>query len=365
MSRVGVGIVGAGVISEQYLRNLCAFPDVEVLFVADLDAARAADRAAAFGIPTSGSVEQLLADDRVEIVVNLTVPVAHVEVGVAALEAGKHVWIEKPLAIDRAGATRLLATAAASDRRLAGAPDTWLGPGLQTARRLIDDGAIGLPTAASAVFQSAGPEPWHPNPDFYYQPGGGPLLDMAPYYLSALVQLVGPIARVSALASSARAERIIGSGPRQGEHVPVETPTHCVTVIEFTSGVVADAMFSFDGHGHGNSRGLAVSGSAGHLELPDPNEFDGASTLRVPGREAVVHAVESAGFSRGVGVLEFARAVRGGVPERAGAPLVGHVLDAVFAIAESAESHAVVEVTSTAERAAPLPVGWDPFARTV
>jgi predicted dehydrogenase len=365
MSRVGVGIVGAGVISEQYLRNLCAFPDVEVLFVADLDAARAADRAAAFGIPTSGSVEQLLADDRVEIVVNLTVPVAHVEVGVAALEAGKHVWIEKPFAIDRAGATRLLATAAASDRRLAGAPDTWLGPGLQTARRLIDDGAIGRPTAASAIFQSAGPEPWHPNPDFYYQPGGGPLLDMAPYYFSALVQLLGPISRVSAFASSARSERVIGSGPREGERVPVETPTHYVALIEFAEGAVADAVFSFDGHGHGNRRDLMVSGSVGHLELPDPNEFHGASTLRVPGQDAVVHPVETAGFSRGIGVLELARAVRRGVPERADARLVGHVLDAIFAIAESAETRTVVEVTSTAERAAPLPVGWDPFARTV
>ncbi|GHF13245.1 Gfo/Idh/MocA family protein [Pseudolysinimonas yzui] len=365
MSRVGVGIVGAGVISEQYLRNLCAFPDVEVLFVADLDAGRAAGRATAFGIPTSGSVEQLLADDRVEIVVNLTVPVAHVDVGVAALEAGKHVWIEKPFAIDRAGAERLLATATASDRRLAGAPDTWLGPGLQAARRLIDEGAIGRPTAASAVFQSAGPEPWHPNPDFYYQPGGGPLLDMAPYYLTALVQLVGPISRVSALASSARSERVIGSGPRQGERVPVETPTHYVALLEFAAGLVAQAVFSFDGHGHGNSRELVVSGSVGHLELPDPNEFDGASTLRVPGREAVVHSLSPAGFSRGVGVLELARAVRGGVPERAGAALVGHVLDAVFAIAESAETRAVVEVTSTVERAAPLPVGWDPFVRTV
>lgn len=365
MSRVGVGIVGAGVISEQYLRNLTAFPDVEVLFVADLDAGRAADRATAFGIPASGSVDQLLADDRVEIVVNLTIPVAHVEVGVAALEAGKHVWIEKPFAVDRAGAERLLSTATASDRRLAGAPDTWLGPGLQTARKLIDEGVIGTPTAASAVFQSAGPEPWHPNPDFYYQPGGGPLLDMAPYYLSALVQLVGPISRVSALASSARSERVIGSGPRQGERVPVETPTHYVTVIEFDSGVVADAMFSFDGHGHGNSRSLAVSGSTGHLELPDPNEFDGPSTLRVPGQDAVVHPVGDAGFSRGVGVLELARAVRGGAPERADARLLGHVLDAIFTVAESAEARTAVEVTSTAERAAPLPVGWDPFARTV
>jgi predicted dehydrogenase len=365
MSRVGVGIVGAGVISEQYLRNLTAFPDVEVLFVADIDAGRAADRAGVFGIPASGTPAELLADDRVEIVVNLTIPVAHVEVGVAALEAGKHVWIEKPFAIDRAGAERLLATATAADRRLAGAPDTWLGPGLQTARRLIDDGAIGTPTAASAVFQSAGPEPWHPHPDFYYQPGGGPLLDMAPYYLSALVQMVGPISRVSALASSARQERIIGSGPRQGERVPVETPTHYVTVIEFASGVVADAMFSFDGHGHGDGRDLAVSGSAGHLELPDPNQFDGASTLRVPGEEPVVHPVEAAKFSRGVGVLELARAVRAGVPERADARLLGHVLDTVFAIAESAESGSAVEVTSTADQAAPLPAGWDPFARTV
>jgi predicted dehydrogenase len=365
VSRVGVGIVGAGVISEQYLRNLCAFPDVEMLFIADLDVGRAADRAREYGIPASGTPEQLLADDRVEIVVNLTVPVAHVEVATRALDAGKHVWIEKPFAVDREGAAGLLARAAASGLRIAGAPDTWLGPGLQSARRLIDDGVVGRPTAASAIFQSAGPESWHPNPDFYYQPGGGPLLDMAPYYLSALVQMVGPIARVSSFASSAREERIIGSGPRAAERVPVLTPTHYVAVVEFVSGVVAQSVFSFDGHGHGNNRQLSVSGSAGHLELPDPNEFDGPSTVLVPGAEPIIHAVEPGGFSRGAGVLELARAVRAGVPERAGAGLVGHVLDAIFAITESAQTRSAVEVTSTVERAAPLPAGWDPFARTL
>jgi predicted dehydrogenase len=365
MSRVGVGVVGAGVISEQYLRNLTAFPDVEVLFIADLDVERAAARAESFGVPRSGTPDELLADPGVEIVVNLTFPAAHVEVGMRALEAGKHVWIEKPFAVDRAGAERLLSTAASSGLRLAGAPDTWLGPGLQNARRLIDDGVIGRPTAASAIFQSAGPEPWHPNPDFYYQPGGGPLLDMAPYYLSALVQMLGPISRVSALASSDREERIIGSGPREGERIPVLTPTHYVAVVEFASGAVAHAVFSFDGHGHGNNRALSVSGSAGHLELPDPNEFDGASTFLAPGQEAAVHPAESAGFSRGVGVLELARAVRNGEPERAGAGLVGHVLDAIFAIEESARSRSAVEVASTVERATPLPPGWDPFASTL
>lgn len=365
MSRVGVGVVGAGVISEQYLRNLCAFPDVEVLAVADLDAERAAQRAADFGIPASGSLERLLADDRIEIVVNLTVPAAHVDVATQALHAAKHVWIEKPFAIDRAGADRLLAAAEASGLRMAGAPDTWLGPGLQNARRLIDDGAIGEMTAATALFQSAGPESWHPNPDFYYQPGGGPLLDMAPYYLSALVQLAGPVARVSAFASSAMAERTIGSGPRAGEQVPVRTPTHYVASVEFGSGVVAQAVFSFDGHGHGSSRMLAVSGSAGHLELPDPNEFDGASTLRAPGHDAVVHTVAPAQFSRGVGVLELARAIRAGVPERAGARLIGHVLDAVFAIQEAAETRSVVEVRSTVARAEPLPAGWTPYSQTI
>jgi predicted dehydrogenase len=363
MTRVGVGIVGAGVISEQYLRNLCAFPDVDVVFIADLDLDRAANRAETFGLSASGSLDELLEDDRVEIVVNLTVPAAHVEVGMLALQAGKHVWIEKPFAVDREGADTLLASAAAAGLRLAGAPDTWLGPGLQNARRLIDGGLIGRPTSATAVFQSPGPESWHPNPDFFYQPGGGPLLDMAPYYLSALVQLAGPISRVSALASSSRSERAIGSGPRAGERVPVETPTHYVALIEFAEGVVAQALFSFDGQE--TDRRLAISGSSGHLELPDPNEFAGASTLLIHGQEPVSHQVEPAGFSRGIGVLELARALRAGVPERAGAGLVAHVMDAVFAIAESAQTGTAVNVTSTVARALPLPIGWDPFARTV
>ena len=365
MSRVGVGIVGAGVISEQYLRNLTRFPDFDVRFVADLDVERAAARAEAFGVRRSGTPDELLADPDMEIVVNLTFPAAHVDVGMQALEAGKHVWIEKPFAVDRAGAERLLSTAAASDLRLAGAPDTWLGTGLQNSRRLVDGGIVDRPTAASALFVSAGPESWHPNPDFYYQPGGGPLLDMAPYYLSALVQLLGPISRVSAFASSAREERVIGSGPREGERIPVQTPTHYVAVVEFVAGAVAQAVFSFDGHGHGNNRHLSVSGSAGHLELPDPNEFDGASTLLSPGQDPVVHTAETAGYSRGVGVLELARAIRSGVPERAGAGLVGHVLDAIFAIEESARTRSAVDVTSTVERADPLPPGWDPFARTL
>lgn len=363
MSTVGVGLVGAGVISEQYLRNLSGFPDVEVLFVADLDTDRAAHRAREFGVVRSGSLDDLLKRDEIEIVVNLTVPAAHVYVGTRALEAGKHVWIEKPYSPDREGARSLLARASKAGLRIAGAPDTWLGPGLQNARRLVDAGEIGEPTSATATFQNAGPEPWHPNPDFYYQPGGGPLLDMAPYYLSALVTVLGPISRVSAVSSTARPSRIIGSGPRAGEAIRVLTPTHYIAVVEFESGAVADAMFSFDGVA--SRRALSVTGSEGTLDLPDPNMFDGVSEVRRHGGETVSHLSETATFSRGVGVLELARAIRADVPERAGASFIGHVLDAVLSIAESAERGEAVDVDSTVDRPTPLPDGWDPFARTL
>ncbi|HWO63713.1 MAG TPA: Gfo/Idh/MocA family oxidoreductase, partial [Umezawaea sp.] len=197
---VGVGVIGAGVISDAYLKNLTSFPDVRVLAVADLDVARAAERAELHGVPRSGGVAAVLGDPDVEIVVNLTIPAAHVEVGLAVLDAGKHVWTEKPLALDRESARKLLDRAQEKGLRVASAPDTVLGAGLQTARRAVDAGRIGEPRTALAIFQTPGPESWHPAPEFLFQAGGGPLLDMGPYYLTTLVQLFGAIRRVTATA---------------------------------------------------------------------------------------------------------------------------------------------------------------------
>src|SRR5690606_18622401 len=227
----GVGLVGAGNISDQYLANLTRYPDVEVRFVADLDLARAAAQAQRYGVPASGTVEELLAREDVDVVVNLTVPAVHAEVGHRVLAAGKHVWSEKPLALDAGTAAALLADAAARGLRVACAPDTVLGAGVQTALRAIARGDIGEPLTATTMFHVPGPEAWHPSPDFLFARGAGPLFDMGPYYVTTLVHALGSATRVQAVASTSRTTRTIGSGPRAGETFAVEVPTHHAALI--------------------------------------------------------------------------------------------------------------------------------------
>ncbi|WP_199512840.1 Gfo/Idh/MocA family protein [Nucisporomicrobium flavum] len=365
---VGVGIVGAGTISGAYLRNLTAFPDLRVLMVADLDTARAAEQAARFGVARSGTAGELLADPGVEIVVNLTVPAAHVEVGLAALDAGKHVWTEKPLALDRSSARMLLDRAAEQGLRVASAPDTVLGAGLQTARRALDAGRIGPARTALALFQSPGPESWHPSPEFLFRPGAGPLLDMGPYYLTALVHLLGPVERVTATGGRLRGTRTIGSGPRAGTDFAVEVATTVAALIEFAGGGSAQLLTTFDS---ALARtGLEVTGTLGTAVLPDPNRFDGTTTLHLLGGEKGAEKPEDLDAeghpaTRGTGVLELARAVRAGRAERAPGELAYHVLDVMLAIEESVARRETVSVTSTVEVPPALPAGWDPYARTL
>ncbi|SDE03087.1 Gfo/Idh/MocA family protein [Glycomyces harbinensis] len=362
---VGVGVIGAGVISAEYLRNLTRFPDVDVRYVADLDLARAAARAAEFDVPASGDVEGLLADETIEIVVNLTIPAAHAEVGLRILDAGKHVWAEKPLALDREAGRVLLDRAEALGLRVASAPDTFLGPGLQNAQRVIADGGIGTPVTAAALFRSPGPESWHPNPEFLFDHGAGPLFDIGPYYLTALVQQLGPIGRVVAAPSTARATRVIGSGPKAGTVFEVRVPTHHAALIEFESGASAQAIFSFESV-RAHPPTVEFNGTSGTLELPDPNTFGGPSLLWTDGSERPRElAAPDPKATRGTGVLELARAIRAGVAERASGALAFHVLDAMVAISESAQSRQPVAVESTAPRPALLPSDWDPTAATL
>jgi predicted dehydrogenase len=360
--RVGVGVIGAGVISNQYLENLTSFPDLDVRFVADIDLERAAAQAEKFGVPGSGTVEQLLADDAIEIVVNLTIPKVHVEVALQALDAGKHVWSEKPFALDRASGQKLLETAHAKGLRVATAPDTFLGAGIQSARRLIENGDIGAPLTALTLMQSPGPESWHPNPDFLFQEGAGPLFDIGPYYLTALVQLFGPVARVSASASRARETRVIGSGPRAGEEFAVTVPTHVSALYEFESGQTAQSVFSFDSK-LGRTQ-FEVAGLDGTVVVPDPNTFEG--DLLVHGADGV-ESLPSTGATegRGIGVVELARAIRAGVPERASGEQAYHVLDIMVSTIEAGESRTPVDVRSTVEVAPALPEDWDPRAATL
>jgi predicted dehydrogenase len=359
---VGVGVIGAGVISTEYLENLTRFPDLRVLFVADLDEDRARTQAEKFGVPAAGSVAELLADDAIEIVVNLTIPKVHVEVALQILAAGKHVWSEKPFGLDRVSGRQLLDAAHAAGLRVATAPDTFLGAGIQSARRLVEAGGIGAPLTALTLLQSPGPESWHPNPDFLFQDGAGPLFDLGPYYLTALIQLFAPIARVTAVASVAKPLRTIGSGPRVGESFQVTVPTHVSALYEFESGQTAQSVFSFDSQ---LKRALfEVAGVDATLVVPDPNTFSG-DLLVHRGDEIETIAATGSTAGRGTGVAELAQAIRAGRPERASGEQAFHVLDVMVATIESAAAHAPVEIASTVTLAPPLPAGWDPRVRTL
>ena len=361
--RVGVGVIGAGVISTQYLDNLTTFPDLEVRFVADIDQDRARSQAEKYGIPAFGTVEELLADDGVEIVVNLTLPATHVEVALQVLAAGKHIWTEKPFALDRESGQQLLDAAHAANLRVATAPDTFLGAGLQSSRRFVESGGIGTPLTAITLMQSPGPESWHPNPDFLFQEGAGPLFDIGPYYLTALVQLFGPVTRVTAVASKAKPSRVIGSGPRAGESFEVTVPTHVSALYEFESGQTAQSVFSFDSKLRRTQ--FEVAGVEGTLVVPDPNTFTGPLSVYRDGLESEEVPTTGATTSRGTGVAELAQAIRAGRPERASGEQAFHVLDVMVSTIESAASGHPVEVQSTVTLAPPLPESWDPRVATL
>ena len=361
---VGVGVIGAGTISEQYLPNMRAFPDLDVRVVADLRPDAAREQAEKFGVPAWGSVERLLADPDVELVVNLTVPAAHAEVAEAALAAGKHVWNEKPITADLASAAALVARADAAGLLLGSAPDTFLGPGLQTVRRLIEAGAIGTPLTASAVMQYAGPHRWHPNPDFLYLAGAGPLFDMGPYYLTALCQTFGAVRRVAARGASAGPTRVIGTGPRAGAEIAVAVPTYVAALYDFAGGGVAQATFSFDSPLR-RTGVVEIAGTEATIVAPDPNRFGGTVVLERADAEPERIPATGVEGGRGIGAVDMARAIRAGGRHRATGRLALHVLDAMLATAASAERGAFAGVDSSFDPIAALPDDWDPTERTL
>jgi predicted dehydrogenase len=362
---VGVAVVGCGIISTAYLRNLTSFPDLRVLFCADLDIARAKAQAAAFDVPGAGTAAEALAEPEVEIVVNLTVPAAHAAVSGTAIAAGKSVWVEKPLALDLASAHELMAAAWAAGVRIGCAPDTVLGAGLQTVRRLIDSGVIGPPRTGLALLQGPGPERWHPNPEFLFQRGGGPLFDMGPYYLTALAMVFGPATRVAAVGRRAQPTRVVGRGPRAGTEFEVEVPTHVSALIEYEGGQAATILLSFDSplsrYGF-----VEISGGTATLAMPDPNGFDGDVKIHDLGAQGWT-AVPALGATdgRGLGVLDLARGLRSGAPHRASGEIALHVLEILEAIGRSAATGAFQPVLTSFTRPSLLPEDWDPHARTL
>jgi predicted dehydrogenase len=356
---VKVGVIGCGNISGIYLKNSRLFADIEVAAVSDLDMQRAQAKADEYGIPKAVTVSELLADPEIEIILNLTIPKAHAEVAFAALEAGKSVYNEKPLTIERSDSQKMLEIARSKGLLIGGAPDTFLGAGLQTCRQLIDEGAIGTPVAAMAFMMGHGHESWHPDPAFYYQVGGGPMFDMGPYYLTALVSLVGPARRVTGSTQISFPERTITSKPKYGETIKVEIPTHISAVIDFASGVVGTVVMSFDVWAAHVPR-IEIYGSEGTLSVPDPNTFGGPVQLwRQDDREwrEMPLTRDFAENWRGLGVADMANALRDGHSHRASGDLAYHVLDIMHAVHDASHEGRHIELTSICERPAPLRAG--------
>jgi predicted dehydrogenase len=351
-----IGVVGIGRISGAYLTTFAHLPDVRVTALADRDPLRAA--AARDHAPGARAVpvDELLASDEVDLVLNLTIPAAHAEVATAALRSGKHVYGEKPFALDLAQARTVLA--GADGLRVGCAPDTVLGTGTQTARKAVADGVIGIPTAANATFTSPGHESWHPDPEFYYRPGGGPLFDMGPYYLTALVHLLGPVEQVVAAAGRALDTRTIGSGPRAGTAFAVEVDTHVTGALVHAGGAVTTLTTSFDVVASTQPR-IEIHGTEGSLSVPDPNRFDGDVLLRPRGAADWTVLPPSAGYAgaaRGIGVLDLVTSHRAGRPHRASAELAVHVLDVMETLLAAAHGRTGLPVSTTCEPPEPVPL---------
>ena len=351
-----VGLVGAGFISRMYFDTLGRISDeVRLVRVADVDLERAAEVGAAQGVP-GGSVDALLADPDVDIVLNLTIPAAHAEVSTLALNAGKHVYGEKPLTVTVAEARTVLELAGSRGLWVGCAPDTVLGTGIQTARHAVDEGMIGRPIAATATMAIPGHEAWHPNPDFYYAPGGGPLYDMGPYYLHALITILGPVVRVSASASRPVAERVIASGPRAGERVPVLTDTHITGLLEHVDGAITTLTMSFDTVGT-KALPIEVHGVSGSLLVPDPNEFTGTTSLKRRGEDWAELPVSAGyeGSARGYGLLDYQRTPAGEVP-RADSSIALHALDIMETMLRASVEGRRLDLATTTERPRAVPL---------
>lgn len=355
MKKVGVGIIGCGNISGAYLKAMASFPILDIRGVADMNAGMAKAKADEFNL-TARTVEELLADPEIEIIVNLTIPKAHVEVALRALDAGKHTYSEKPLGINFAEGKRLSEAAYAKNFRIGAAPDTFLGGSHQTARSLIDLGVLGTPVGGTATFMCPGHERWHPNPAFYYEVGGGPMLDMGPYYITDLVNLFGPVAKVAGFAFSPKTERLITSEPRNGETIPVQIATHVAGVLAFQNGAIVQVGMSFDVAGHKHVP-LELYGTEGTLIVPDPNNFGGDVQLLKKGGEFENQDLSSPyadGNYRSIGVADMAHAIRSNRPHRANGDLALHVLEVMEAFQTASDTGATVTITTAVDRPAPL-----------
>lgn len=362
---VRVGLIGCGAISKAYFNHCKAYEErgiIELAAVADLVRERAEEKAKERGIERVLTPDELLADEAIDLVLNLTIPAAHASINTEALSQGKHAYCEKPLAVTFEDGQAQVALAAERGVRLGSAPDTFFGGGAQTARKLIDDGAIGQPTAVTAFMASRGVEHWHPNPEFYYKPGGGPMLDMGPYYLTAMVNLLGPVKRIAGITGKGRDQREITSEPFAGQVVDVEVNTHVTGVLEFANGTIGTMITSFDVTAHHLPK-LEVHGTEGSISVPDPNTFGGPVSIFLRDKDQAWREVElthTTEIGRGTGLADLAKAAQDGRPHRASGDLALHVLEAMTAFDASSESGAHVELQTTCDRPAALPTGLAP-----
>jgi len=358
-SKIKVGVIGCGNISHAYFYGLGLFPDlIEVVRCGDLDMAKAKARATEFHIPQTGTTEEVLADPEIDLILNLTVPKAHAAINLAALKKGKHVYCEKPFSITSDEGKRVISYALSKRLRVGTAPDTFLGSGLQTCRKLIDDGAIGKPIGATGFMVCPGHESWHPSPEFYYETGGGPMFDMGPYYLTALVHFLGPVKRVSASTQKTFSTRTITSQPLKGKKIKVETPTHYSGTVAFANGAVATMIMSFDTQGAKLPR-LEIYGTEGTLSCPDPNNFhddNSISILRKSKSEwETIPLLHPHRVGRGMGVADMAKAILTARVHRCNGEMGYHVVEVMQAFEKSSKSGRHISIRSTCRQPKALP----------
>jgi predicted dehydrogenase len=353
-----IAIIGCGVISRTYAHTLSQLPFVELAACVDEDPGRAAELASKFGAQAR-TLDDVLADPEIDAVVNLTPPLAHLAVSAASLEAGKATFSEKPLGVELAEGMLLVNLATTKGVPLGCAPDTFLGAGLQTARAVIDRGDIGEPLAANAFMLASGPESWHPSPAIFYQRGAGPLFDMGPYYLTTLIQLLGPACAISASARISRTQRPIGSEPLRGQLLDVEVPTHVSSIVEFESGPIGTLVTSFDVQAT-RYFNIEVYGTEATLSVPNPNTFGGPVRVKRRGDEAwtdVELLPATLPQQRGIGLADMLWAQESGRAHRTSGALALHVLELMTAALTAADEGRRVAIETTCERAAPLPLG--------
>ncbi|MFC7062413.1 Gfo/Idh/MocA family protein [Halobacillus seohaensis] len=357
MSKLKAGLIGCGNISDIYIKNAAQFNTFDIVACTDLNLDVAKQKANKYGIANVCKKDELISDPNIDLIINLTPPSSHAEVALEALYAGKHVYNEKPLSVSKEDAITILDTAESRGLMVGNAPDTFLGGGLQTCRKIIDEGLIGRPVSATAFMMNPGHEHWHPNPEFFYQEGGGPMFDMGPYYLTALVALMGPVERVTGSTKITHPERTITSQQKYGQKIKVATPTQINGVLDFKNGAVASIITSFDTLHHQLPH-MEIYGTEGSMSVPDPNQFSGPVFIKRFDEKEWTEYPLSHGFtknSRGLGTAEFAHSIINGQNPRASGSLANHVLDIMQGIHTASDQQQHYKITSICEQPKPLP----------